>query len=244
MSCFNEIEIQDEVCGNREPDSETVVALGKLSKECFPELGGRKYIRAHLQTPEQRLITMRDETRRHIIGFCFLRKIRPEDIFIHTVCINNKFKNQKCCMRLFLFLVQNYGAYNLLLEVRLGRTKVLPGKAANTAACKCYSRFGFVLPDSPTTSRYDLDEGIMMHMVRYNRPVPTRLLKIFDGCEYISVVESANRTTRKNVMNVLGINEIKIGKLFNHYFVWKRQADNTWMWCVELETNPGHSNVS
>lgn len=227
MSCFNEIRILDEGCGTGTPNPAKVLALATLSIQCFPGTD-HNYIRNHMKNPNQRLIQMFDEKKNVYIGFCFLQQIEQNEVLIHTVCINNSYKNQKCCFRLFLFLVQNYGKYNLRLEVRTG-------KNPNIGACKCYSRFGFIIPEAGEINRVDLVQGIMTTMVRYNRPVPTRSLTLFEGCDWKRVVESSSKTIHPNQINVRGLNEIKIGTLFNHRFVWRRQKDNTWLWCVDLK---------
>ena len=134
-----------------------------MLEACFPqnEINSKDYF----GTPHQRVICLiltKPGNQVEIVGFCFIRQIRNDACFIHSVCMRKNRQGQKCCDRIFSYLVSNYGEYNLFLSVRVGKYagKGLP---ENTAAIKCYSKNGFFFMDDICVVQAD---GLNCKMVR------------------------------------------------------------------------------
>lgn len=78
------------------------------------------------------------------IAVCFLQQIGAGKLFIHSVCVKKGRHGQKCCDRLFSYLVRNYGHYEMSLKVRVDKYKG-QGLPENTAAIRCYNKYGFLI---------------------------------------------------------------------------------------------------
>jgi ribosomal protein S18 acetylase RimI-like enzyme len=129
-----------------------------MLKTCFPqnEIKNADYF----ETPHQRIICLlltNAKGQAEIVGVCFIRQIKNDTCFIHSVCVRKNRQRQKCCDRMFSYLVRSYGGYNLVLSVvKVGHQ--------NKAAIKCYSKYGFLFAEDDTcTAQMD---GLHCPMVR------------------------------------------------------------------------------
>lgn len=137
-----------------------------MLKSCFPysEIQSEEYF----NTPHQRILCLfltNAKNQMEIIGVCFIRQISNDTCLIHSVCIRKNRQGQKCCDRLFSYLVSNYGEYNLILTVRVDKYagKGLP---ENKAAIQCYSKYGFLFMDDICSIQAD---GLNCKMIRQKK---------------------------------------------------------------------------
>ena len=134
-----------------------------MLKTCFPysEIKSEDYFKA----PHQRIIclfTTNAINQMEIVGVCFIRQVLNDACFIHSVCIRKNRQGQKCCDRMFFYLVSNYSEYNLFLSVRVDKYAG-QGLPENKAAIKCYSKYGFVFMEDVCTIQAD---GLNCKMIR------------------------------------------------------------------------------
>lgn len=98
-----------------------------------------------------------------IVAFCFLHQftIRGDYTYLHifSVCIHSSFRGKKFCQLLFKHLTELWGdKYDMRLEVRVGSYLGL-GEEFNTAAYRCYVRYGFLLEKTDHYKLYDEDNS-------------------------------------------------------------------------------------
>lgn len=130
-----------------------------MLRSCFPDnqINSEDYF----NTPNQRILCLfltNVENQIEIIGVCFIRQIRNDACFVHSVCIRKNRQGQKCCNRLFSYLVKNYGMYNLVLSVKVDKDAE-EDLYENNIAMKCYSKHGFIL----------MDDGLNCKMIRHKK---------------------------------------------------------------------------
>jgi ribosomal protein S18 acetylase RimI-like enzyme len=115
-----------------------------MLKTCFPynNVNNKQYFdRGH-----QRIICLYrrgSDGGVEIVAVCFLQPIGIDKCFIHSVCVKKSRQGQKCCDRLFSYIVSNYGNYDMFLSVRVD-TYSGQGLPTNKPAIKCYMKYGFV----------------------------------------------------------------------------------------------------
>lgn len=166
MNCFDvDINLVDEHAATFSLHNKTYRSqVLNLLKTCFPHTQ-RQITQKSYFTQGQRIICLykaKSATDVEIIAVCFLQQIGVDKCFIHSVCVKKGRQGQKCCDRLFSYLVTSYGKYELSLYVRVDTYRGI-GMSANMAALKCYSRYGFVLVDELCVMERD---GLNCKMIR------------------------------------------------------------------------------
>lgn len=141
-----------------------------MLKICFPL--GKFHHNTYFHSPHQRIISlykMKNSSEVEFIAVCFLQQTDVDKCFIHSVCVNKGRRGQKCCDRLFSYLVGNYGHYELSLYVRTDKYSG-KGLPANKAAIRCYHNNGFLFVENDICTIHV--DGLNCKMIRPKNTFP------------------------------------------------------------------------
>ncbi|NDE17555.1 GNAT family N-acetyltransferase [bacterium] len=184
--------------------------IRKMLVECFPHLKNSAVRTAYFERPSQRFIGITAGGRP--VAFLFLQEGKDRSAYVHSVCVKKSQRGKRLCERLFLYLIERYGTLDLSLEVRVGRYAG-EGQAANTAACRCYSKFGFLFTDERCSVRED---GLNCPMMRPAKGVATAVHGL-SGCDREAV--SAGSTS------------VELGTVDGRRVGWDR-VGRGWRWSI------------
>jgi len=224
MDCFSdEISISDQTSdylGLFETQKSRIL---RILQKCFPT--GQIEYKNYFGIPNQRMICIyiidRDgKIQIKALAFLVL-DLENNNIFIHSVCVPESSRGQRCCNRLFLYIVKNYGQYDLFLEVRVGKFLSEEGLNANETACNCYSKFGFMFVPNRLCSLYA--DGINCLMKRPKNG-------FVHNDDFYRVVKCNNQ---RYPTQILEQSEILISRLSNIELKWVKIDNDHWLWVDE-----------
>ena len=177
------------------------------------------------------LLIVRNLANNEIIAFCFVQLIDATKLFIHSVCVSNKFKRRGLCKMMIGYIVEHCGEqFSIDLQVRIDKyqNRGLP----LNPACYCYERFGFrIVKEGGCRVEYD---GLNIRMTRpidaiytdelltnttfcNNRPDTIVVLITDSGVNYDTII--VKNLTRHSIE----VDEIQIG---DNILVYINDGDN------------------